>query len=137
MAVGFISLERSYGAITGTTVVAQEKRIRAAALVVGGGNFRLLARAPWVGNPCPDGCNLWPVFMTALAGPGDPIRYAALTAGTPVLMLNGTNDRVVTPEAGEALFAALGEPKEIAGILWITRTRRRTARKSSGCSKKA
>ena len=104
----------SYGAITGTTVVAQEKRIRAAALVVGGGNFRLLARAPRVRESLPRWMQpLAGFFMTALAGPGDPIRYAALTAGTPVLMLNGTNDRVVTPEAGEALFAALGEPKEI------------------------
>jgi dipeptidyl aminopeptidase/acylaminoacyl peptidase len=104
----------SYGAITGTTVVAREKRIRAAALVVGGGNFRILAKAPRVRESLAGWMQpLAGFFMTALAGPGDPIRHAAQTAGTPVLMLNGTNDRVVTPEAGEALFAALGEPKEI------------------------
>jgi len=95
-------------------VVAQEKRIRAAALVVGGGNFRILARAPRVRENLSGWMQpLAGLLMTTMAGPGDPVRHAAQTAGTPVLMLNGTNDRVVTPEAGEALYEALGEPKEI------------------------
>ena len=104
----------SYGAITGTVVVAQEKRIRAAALVVGGGNFRLLANAPEVRKELPKW--LWPVagpLMVVAAGAADPIHHAAQTAGTPVIMLNGSNDGVVTPESGEALYAVLGEPKEI------------------------
>lgn len=104
----------SYGAITGTVVVAQEKRIRAAALVVGGGNFRLLANAPEVRKELPKW--LWPVagpLMVVAAGVADPVHHAAQTAGTPVIMLNGSNDGVVTPESGEALYAALGEPKEI------------------------
>lgn len=104
----------SYGAITGTVVVAQEKRIRAAALVVGGGNFRLLANAPEVRKEMPKW--LWPVagpLMVVAAGVADPIHHAAQTAGTPVIMLNGSNDGVVTPESGKALYAALGEPKEI------------------------
>lgn len=104
----------SYGAITGTVVVAQEKRIRAAALVVGGGNFRLLANAPEVRKELPKW--LWPVagpLMVVAAGAADPIHHAAQTAGTPVIMLNGSNDGVVTPESGKALYAVLGEPKEI------------------------
>ena len=104
----------SYGAITGTVVVAQEKRIRAAALVVGGGNFMLLANAPEVRKELPKW--LWPVagpLMVVAAGVADPLHHAAQTAGTPVIMLNGSNDGVVTPESGEALYAALGEPKEI------------------------
>ncbi len=104
----------SYGAITGTVVAAQEKRIRAAALVVGGGNFRLLAKAPEVRRELPRW--MWPIaglMMTTLAGVADPLHHAAGTAGMPILMLNGSKDGVVTPESGEALFAALGEPKEI------------------------
>ena len=104
----------SYGAITGTVVIARDKRIRAAALVVGGGNFWLLAKAPEVRRELPQW--IWPFagpLMVFAAGVADPVRHAADTAGTPVLMLNGSNDGVVTPESGEALFAALGEPKEI------------------------
>ncbi|HDP35406.1 MAG TPA: hypothetical protein ENN29_09890, partial [Candidatus Hydrogenedentes bacterium] len=104
----------SYGAVTGTVAVAREKRIRAAALVVGGGNFRLLAKAPEVRKELPQW--LWPFagpLMVFAAGVADPIHHAAQTAGTPIIMLNGSNDGVVTPESGKALFAALGEPKEI------------------------
>lgn len=104
----------SYGAITGTVAVAQEERIQAAALIVGGADFRLIAQAPEVRRELPGW--LLPLagrLLVLLAGVADPIHHAAGTAGTPVIMLNGANDRVVIPEAGEALFAALGEPKEI------------------------
>lgn len=104
----------SYGAITGTVAVAREKRIKAAALVVGGGNFRLLAKAPEVRKELPQW--MWPLagpLMVLAAGAADPVHHAAQTSGTPVIMLNGSKDGVVIPEAGEALFAALGEPKEI------------------------
>lgn len=104
----------SYGAITGVTAVARDKRIRAAALVVGGGNFRLLAKAPEIREAIPPWLRpLTAPMMILLAGPADPIHHAAETAGTPILMLNGSKDGVVIPEAGKALYAALGEPKEI------------------------
>lgn len=104
----------SYGAITGVVATAYDKRIRAATLVVGGGNWRLLAEAPEVRNSIP----VWihpfvGLLMTFLAGVADPIHHASHTAGRPILMLNGSNDSVVTPESGNALYAALGEPKEI------------------------
>jgi dienelactone hydrolase len=104
----------SYGAITGTAVVAQERRIKAAILVVGGGNCRLIAKAPEVRRELPGW--LAPFagsLLTLVMGPADPILHAPKTAGIPVLMQNGSNDGVVIPEAGNALFAALGEPKEI------------------------
>ena len=46
--------------------------------------------------------------MVVAAGVADPVHHAAQTAGTPVIMLNGSNDGVVTPESGKALYAALG-----------------------------
>ncbi|NLV46000.1 MAG: prolyl oligopeptidase family serine peptidase [Candidatus Hydrogenedentes bacterium] len=104
----------SYGAITGAVAVARDKRIRAAALVVGGGNFSLLAKAPEVREAIPTWLHpLTAPMMKLLAGPADPIHHAAQTAGTPILMLNGSKDGVVSPEAGKALYVVLGEPKEI------------------------
>ncbi len=104
----------SYGAIEGTAVLAQDKRIKAGVLVVGGGNWRLLAKAPEVRREIPGWLLPFAAPLVTLAmGPADPIRHAAQTAGIPVLMQNGSNDGVVIPEAGKALYAALGEPKEI------------------------
>lgn len=104
----------SYGAITGTAVLAQERRIRAAVLVVGGGNLRLLAKAPEVRRELPSW--LLPVAGPLLAfiiGPAEPLFHAPQTGGIPILMQNGSNDGVVIPESGEMLYAALGEPKEL------------------------
>lgn len=104
----------SYGAITGTAVLAQEKRIKAGDLVVGGGKLSLIAKAPEVRRELPG----WllpftPAILTLAIGPADPVLFASKTEGTPVLMQNGSNDGVVIPEAGKALYAALGNPKEI------------------------
>ena len=104
----------SYGAITGVPLLAQEKRIKAASLVVGGGNLRLLAHAPEVRRELPNWLLPFAAPLIAFViGPAEPLLHAAGTAGIPVLMQNGSNDGVVIPEAGKALFAALGEPKEI------------------------
>lgn len=104
----------SFGAITGTAVLAQEKRIKAGVLVVGGGNARLFAKAPEIRREVPG----WllpalPALLPVLIGPAEPVVHAPHTAGIPVLMQNGSKDGVITPESGEALFAALGEPKEL------------------------
>jgi dienelactone hydrolase len=104
----------SYGAITGTAVLAREKRIKAADLVVGGGNLRLLAHAPEVRREMPGW--MLPVAGPLIAfaiGPAEPVLHAPRIANQPILMQNGSNDGVITPEAGKALFAALPEPKEI------------------------
>lgn len=104
----------SYGAVTGTALLAQEKRIKAADLVVGGGNLRLLAKAPEVRRELPGW--LLPVAGPVLAfivGPAEPVNHAPKTTGIPKLMQNGSNDGVVIPESGKALYAALAEPKEI------------------------
>ena len=104
----------SYGAITGTAVLAQENRIKAADLVVGGGNLRLLAKAPEVRRELPRW--LLPIagpLLSFIIGPAEPVRHASKVAGIPILMQNGSNDGVVIPESGEALYAAFGAPKEL------------------------
>ncbi len=104
----------SYGAITGTVAVARDKRFKAAALVVGGGDWDTLLASPRLQRELPGWLSPYmPMLGSFLIGPADPVLHAAGTAGTPVLMQNGTNDSVVTPAAGEALYEALGEPKEI------------------------
>jgi len=104
----------SYGAITGTTVVAHDKRIKVAVLVVGGANLHLLAKAPIIRKEIPKWLHpfMGPLIRFTM-GAGDPIHTAPQTAGTPVLMQNGTQDSVVIPESGRALYEALGEPKAI------------------------
>ncbi len=104
----------SYGAITGVAVLAQEKRFKAADLVVGGGNVRLLGKAPEVRSELPNW--LLPFagpLMAFVMGSAEPLLHAPKISGIPVLMQNGSNDGVVIPESGKALFAALPEPKEI------------------------
>lgn len=105
----------SYGAITGSTTTAFDKRIRAADLVVGGGNIKVLLDAPLIKEGAGNPLLHWMAkqLVSYIMKPADPIRYAAGTAGTPVLMQNGSTDSLVTPDAGKELFAALGEPKEI------------------------
>jgi len=104
----------SWGAITGSTVVAQDKRIKAAVLVVGGGDINTMLAAPLIKDNIPG-----PVLALArpvvryLMSAADPVNYAHLATPTPVLMQCGEDDQLVSPEAGEALFAALSEPKEL------------------------
>ena len=104
----------SFGAITGSTVVAFDKRIKAAVLVVGGGDLSILLDAPYIRQELPP---LLYALATPLVRfimrPADPIHYAADTAPTPLLFQNGDQDVLVTPAAGKALYAAAGEPKEI------------------------
>ncbi len=98
----------------GCTTTAMDKRIKASALVVGGGKLSLLMDAPVIKNEAPPvAYSLLKPALIYLLRSSDPILYAAQTAPTPLLFLNGTEDTFVIPEAGKALFAEAGEPKEI------------------------
>lgn len=104
----------SYGAITGCTAAAFEKRIRAAVLVVGGGNLPLLLDAPTLKagiNPLLYSLAI-PIASYGMR-PADPIRYVAQVSPRPLLFLNGEKDNMVTPAAAKALFEAARDPKEI------------------------
>lgn len=104
----------SWGAITGTTVVAQDKRIKAAVLVVGGGDIDTMLDAPLIRDNVPGiALALAKPVVKYLMSEADPVRHAHLTAPTPVLMQCGSDDALVSPEAGEALYAAMADPKEL------------------------
>lgn len=105
----------SYGAITGSTATAFDERILASVLVVGGADIKTMLDAPLIKDGVNNALLHWlgKQVVAFIMKPADPKHYAADTAGRPVLMLNGSEDTLVTPEAGEELYAALGEPKEI------------------------
>ncbi len=133
----------SYGAITGSIVMARDKRLRAGVMVYGGGDFRKLldSYANHLGVAAAmgliDGRNLNPEkpplpklsasqerkvgFVIAcltpiaryLLGVADPIYYAGQISPTPVYFQNGKNDVLVPAAAGHALQDAAKEPKKI------------------------
>lgn len=80
----------SLGAMLGTTFCAEEPRVRAAALALGGGG-------------------LGPVGS-------DPLGHAARLAPRPVLFVNAERDERIPRACAEALHEAAAEPKQ---VLWF------------------
>ena len=133
----------SYGAITGSTVLAKDKRLRAGILVYGGGDFSKLldAYAYHLSTAAAlgliDGKDLNPEkpplpvltqaqerqvgmvlglikpFASRFLGVADPIHYVDQISPTPVYFQNGTHDVLVAAAAGKALQDAAKEPKKI------------------------
>jgi dienelactone hydrolase len=133
----------SYGAVTGSTVLAWDKRLRAGVLVYGGGDFNKLldsyanhlAVAAMLGLI--DGRNVNPEKpplpkLTAsqerkvglvlgcfkpvaryFLGVVDPVRYASQITPRPVFFQNGQFDVLVPAAAGHALQDAARQPKKI------------------------
>lgn len=102
----------SYGAVTGTTAAAFDQRIRAAALIYGGGNLWKLFSAEVVRE-----LGRWrvPAYLVCwyFGSVADPVKYAGRISPRPVLLQNGDADTVVAPAAARALQAAAREPKQI------------------------
>ena len=133
----------SYGAVTGTIVMAKDKRLRAGVLVYGGADYRKLldSYANHLGVAVAlgliDGRNLNPekpplpkltlaqerkvgIVLGCIIpiaryslGAADPIRYARQISPTPVYFQNGRHDVLVPAAAGKALQDAAREPKKI------------------------
>jgi len=100
----------SMGAILGSVLSAVDKRVDAAALIVGGGDWAtLLATSE---HPLA-------VRLREAGGDGallariDPVNFVGHVSPRPVLMVNGTTDAIMPTACAEALHAAAGEPKEI------------------------
>jgi len=134
----------SYGAITGSTVLAKDKRLRAGVLVYGGGDLGKLADsyANHLGVAVMlgliDGKGLNPekpplpkltasqerkvgavlACVVPLAryflGVSDPIHYVDQISPAPVYFQNGKYDVLVPAAAGQALQDAAKEPKKIS-----------------------
>jgi dienelactone hydrolase len=107
--IGFVGF--SQGTIVGTPFCARDERVRAVALVVGGGDF--LKMYPPAPNPAAR------ERAERIAATIDPVHHAAGIAPRPLLMVNATRDDLVPRASTEALFAAAREPKR---ILWFEST---------------
>ncbi|MBI1320630.1 MAG: hypothetical protein GC168_17030 [Candidatus Hydrogenedens sp.] len=110
----------SYGAITGSTFAARDPRVRAIALVYGGGDINKMLQAPMieqeVANNYPQLGPWMPLLRNTLAyllDAADPVHYAAGISPRPVLLQNGKEDLVIGTPGAEALQAAVQEPKTI------------------------
>jgi dipeptidyl aminopeptidase/acylaminoacyl peptidase len=103
----------SLGAIMGSITTAVEPRIDTAVLVVGGADWKALLTqstesdaAKWRASGEAKESAL------ALLEPIDPKNFAGYIAPRPVLLINGTQDKIIPRSAAEALFEAAKEPKE-------------------------
>lgn len=85
----------SVGAYLGLMLAADEASVSALVLAAGGD---LPEELP---------------FSTVVRTFVDPIRAVRRYAGRPLLMVNGRNDRTISPAQAERLYAAAGEPKSI------------------------
>ena len=106
----------SYGAITGSTVAAFDKRIRAVALCYGGGSIPKMLTARMVADEIHKRSIPMGLVQFAgwyLLGAADPARYIHMISPRPVLLQNGTNDCLISTEAAKALQNAALEPKKI------------------------
>lgn len=105
--LGFLGI--SFGGITGSILSSVEPRLTAPMLLVAGADFRTIFSTSSAG-----------VFQDwtrddldgAVAAFADLEPAEALTGSTnqtPILMINGTNDTVITPQAATKLHEAAGE----------------------------
>ena len=103
----------SYGGAMGSLFVGIERRIRAAALVVGDGGLVSHSTGPedrsfLASLSCATRVN----WFRAMA-PIEPIRFIPLASPTPLLLQNGRLDNLVPPADAEALHGAAPEPRTI------------------------
>jgi uncharacterized protein len=133
----------SYGAVTGTTLMAMDPRLRAGVMVYGGGDLGKLADAyanhlaVAVMLGLIDGKNLNPEkpplpkltpaqefkvgfvlgcikpLVRYFLGVADPVHYAARISPRPVYFQNGEYDVLVPAAAGRALQQSAREPKKV------------------------
>ena len=106
----------SYGAITGATAAAFDKRIRAVVLTYGGGNIPKMLKARMVAEEINKrGPYMLPVQILGwyLLSAADPLNYIGDIAPRPVLIQNGTDDGLIATPAAKAFQEAAKEPKTI------------------------
>lgn len=102
----------SLGAIMGTVVSGVDTRLKATVLVSGGGDWAVIlkylaAHKPQVGGRQITGTDTvdW-TFVSAFLTPEDPLTFAPFIAPRAVLMVNGTHDTTIVPQAADELYRA-------------------------------
>lgn len=106
-------LGASYGAITGSTVAAFDKRLAGVVLCYGGGDIRKLVDSKMAGEVVGPAMPLAKEIAAWYMGPADPCRYASHISPTPVLFQAGKNDSLVPPASSAALIDAAKDPKDV------------------------
>jgi len=106
----------SMGGILGAIFIGVEPRIKAAVLLVAGGNMSLMIRE----SQHPSVIAIRNYLETSgisydelqqFLDPIDPINFIGRFAPRPVVFHLGKHDRIVPAEAGEQLYRGAGEPK--------------------------
>lgn len=108
----------SMGGILGAIFIGVEPRIRAAALLVAGGNMSLMImRSQHPAIPAIrkylEEQNMTYKELQEKLDPVDPLNFIGKFAPRPVVFHLGKYDRIVPAEAGEQLYKAAGEPKQV------------------------
>ncbi len=109
----------SLGAIIGTVAAGVDPRLKATALVSGGGDWGLIlktlsANRTEVGGHSTAGLkNMDWGRISALLAPEDPLTFAPHIAPRALLMLGGRKDTTIVVPAQQALYDAARDPKEI------------------------
>jgi len=104
----------SMGGMLGSVLAGVDERVDAAALIVAGGSWALVAAT----SDHPSAVRL---REAGLAGEAiakityvmDPVNFVGKIAPRPLLMVNGLDDRIIPRECAVALHEAAGDPKEI------------------------
>jgi fermentation-respiration switch protein FrsA (DUF1100 family) len=109
--LGYVGI--SLTAIAGTLFAAADKRVKAPALLVGGGNWAEIARGNSILLERDRGSRRRLRSALRRLAPLDPVRYAAHISPRQVLMINGREDATITPPAARALHGAAREPKKV------------------------
>lgn len=115
----------SHGALVGSLVTAVEPRIRAATLLLGGGDLAAIIRDSHqhslerVRDQLMDEEGLTRESFYQAVAPTledvDPLTYAPLVSPRAVLMINARFDRVIPRRDAEALWRAFGRPE----LVWL------------------
>jgi hypothetical protein len=105
----------SFGVAAATVATALDTRIRAAALIYGGGDLSLLlVHNMDLGSALAN--RLGRALAWLASRPIEPTRYAGGISPRPVLVVSSPSDHLIPRASADALHATLGEPKEIRWI---------------------
>ncbi|MDQ2800681.1 MAG: hypothetical protein M3Y13_13715, partial [Armatimonadota bacterium] len=115
--IGLVGI--SMGAIIGTVAAGVEPRLKATALISGGGDWALILKSLSDRNATVGGKNLgawkgmdWSLANLFLASV-DPLTFAPHIAPRALLMECGRKDTIILPRAATELYQAARQPKQI------------------------